>query len=68
MGTEIAIGKVSFRSVCGGGVGGRGGFRVHLKSGFNNCSIVRYQKHKSISKRCMTRQISNLLTFNEVTM
>ena len=47
----------------GEGLGGGGGFQVHLKSGFNNCSIVRYQKHKSISKRCMTRQISNLLTF-----
>ena len=42
--------------------GGRG-FRVHLKWGFNNCSIVRCQKHKSISKRCITRQNSNLLTF-----
>ena len=56
---KFSIGKVSFRSVCGVGVGGRG----RGGGGFNNCSIVRCQKHKSISKRCMTRQISNLLTF-----
>ena len=31
--------------------------------GGGDCSIVRCQKHKSISKRCMTRQMSNLLTF-----